>query len=226
MSTQILLVEDNAELAGSLADFLSEVGFEVDFAFNGQSGLELLKQNRYDVVVMDVMMPVKDGLTACAELRDQLFDQTPVLFLTARNTLEDKLKGFSAGGDDYLVKPFAPEELACRLNALLKRVNPEPAGQQKIGELVIDHQALEVYRKGVKIELHDVQFRLLTLLARSAPHPVSRSVLEDSLWPDGLPDSDPLRTHIYRLRLQLDKPFDSPLIKTVHGKGYKLVIPD
>ena len=121
MTTNLLLVEDNTELAGSLGDYLSEVGFDVDYAFNGESCIELIKTNQYDVIVMDIMMPIKDGLTACNELREHYHIDTPLIFLTARDTLDDKLKAFSSGGDDYLVKPFAPEELVCRLNALRNR---------------------------------------------------------------------------------------------------------
>lgn len=225
MATHVLLVEDNTELAGSLADYLSEVGFEVDFAFNGQSCVELVRANPYDVIVMDIMMPIKDGLSTCRELREHHYNETPVLFLTARDSLNDKLEGFAAGGDDYLVKPFAPEELVCRLNALLKRKKPHSRSKQSLGELLIDHRLQNIYRQGVLIELHEIQFKLLVLLAQVAPEPVSRTALENSLWPNGLPESDPLRTHIYRLRLQLDKPFDHALIKTVHGKGYRLAIP-
>lgn len=226
MSTQLLLVEDNSQLAGSLADYLSEVGFDVDFAFNGQSCLELIRQNHYDLIVMDIMMPVKDGLAACRSLREEYHDDTPVLFLTARDSLKDRLEGFAAGGDDYLIKPFAPEELVCRLNVMLKRTSPLTKPKQKLGELKIDRQLRQVFRQGLLIELHDIQFKLLLLLAQAAPAPVPRAFLENNLWPDGLPDSDPLRTHIYRLRARLDKPFDCPLIKTVHGKGYRLAIPE
>lgn len=225
MITHVLLAEDNTALAGSLADFLSEVGFEVDFAYNGRSCLELVKTNHYDAIVMDIMMPVQDGLSACRELREHLYKDTPILFLTARDSLDDKLAGFAAGGDDYLVKPFAPEELVCRLNALLKRKQPEFRAKQSLGELLIDHRLQQVYRQDQLIELHEIQFKLLTLLAQVAPEPVSRMALESSLWPHGLPESDPLRTHVYRLRLQLDKPFSRELIKTVHKKGYRLAIP-
>lgn len=225
METQVLLVEDNADLAGSLADYLSEVGFAVDFAFNGQSCLELLKQNQYDVIIMDVMMPILDGLSTCAALRNDLGINTPVLFLTARDSLDDKVEGFKSGGDDYLVKPFASEELVCRLNALVKRRNAESIEPQQFGELTIDQQLQQVYRQGQLINLHEIQFKILMSLINAAPMIVTRIELEDQLWPEGLPESDPLRSHIYRLRQQLDKPFTVPLIKTVHRKGYRLAIP-
>jgi len=222
--THLLLAEDNTELAGSLADYLSEVGFEVDFAFNGRSCLELVKINHYDVIVMDIMMPVQDGLSACRKLRED-YNDIPIIFLTARNSLDDKIEGFDAGGDDYLVKPFAPEELVCRVNALLKRKQSNFSSNQILGDLTVDHRLQHIYREDMLIELNETQFKLLSLLAQAAPEPVSRLSLEGALWPDGLPDSDPLRTHIYRLRQQLDKPFEKALIKTVHGKGYRLAIP-
>ncbi|MDD1012088.1 response regulator transcription factor [Pseudomonas rubra] len=223
---EILLVEDDRTLAGSLADYLSEVGFDIDFAFNGQTCLERTLQQRYDAIVMDVTMPGLDGLRACKALRKRQ-DQTPILFLTARDTLADKLDGYEAGADDYLIKPFEPQELVCRLHALLRRGKlPSNAEQQQCGELLIDLKRHKVYRQGIAIELQDVPIRLLSLLAEAAPDAVSRKKLEHALWPDELPESDPLRSHIYRLRQALDRPFERELIKTVHGKGYRLAIPD
>ncbi|CRI55280.1 response regulator transcription factor [Pseudomonas sp. CCOS 191] len=223
---EILLVEDDRALAGSLADYLSEVGFEVDFAFNGQSCLERTLEQRYDALIMDVTMPGLDGLRACKALRKRQ-DQTPILFLTARDTLADKLDGYEAGADDYLIKPFEPQELVCRLHALLRRGKlPSSGGQQTCGELLIDLKRQKVYRQGLAIDLQDITIRLLSLLAEAAPDTVSRHKLENALWPDELPESDPLRTHIYRLRQALDRPFERDLIKTVHGKGYRLAIPD
>lgn len=225
MAINILLVEDNVELAGSLADYLSEVGFEMDFVYNGKACIELVKANAYDVIIMDIMMPVQDGLTTCRLLRETLYIDTPIIFLTARGTLDDKLEGFKLGGDDYLVKPFAPEELVCRLNALLKRRQPAfQRVQQTLGDLIINHPLRCISRQGHDIALNELQFQLFTLLAQSAPEPVSRQFLESELWPDGLPESDPLRTHIYHLRQLLDKPFNSELIKTVRGRGYRLDI--
>ncbi|MEM7402027.1 MAG: response regulator transcription factor [Pseudomonadota bacterium] len=226
MTTNLLLVEDNTELAGSLGDYLSEVGFDVDYAFNGKSCLELIKANKYDVIVMDIMMPIKDGLTACSELRENYHIDTPLIFLTARDSLDDKLKGFSSGCDDYLVKPFAPEELVCRLNALRNRGKIKNLNQQTIGDLKIDHQLSHVYRKEVNIDLNNVEFKILAILAQYAPESVSSTRIEDMLWPDGTPGSDPLRIYIYRLRQKLDKPFKSSLIKSVHGKGYRLAVPN
>lgn len=222
----ILLVEDDRALACSLADYLSETGFEIDFAFNGQACLELTQTQRYDAIVMDVTMPGMDGIRACRALRKRQ-DQTPILFLTARDTLADKLDGYDAGADDYLIKPFEPQELVCRIHALLRRGKlPQTEGVLVYGELTIDLNRLMVHRQGMTIELQDVPFRLLTMLAQAAPYALTRKQLERTLWPDEPPESDSLRSHIYRLRQALDRPFEKDLVKTVHGKGYRLAIPD
>lgn len=223
--SQLLLVEDDSALAGSLGDYLSEVGFTVDYAFNGAACLELVQKNTYDAIIMDVTMPALDGISACRRLREQFKNRTPVIFLTARDTLQDKLEGFKAGAEDYLVKPFSPEELVCRLNVLLRRGRPEGQGRQTLGELEIDHDLRLVLRQGVRIELPETLFRMFALLVNAAPLPVSRGVLESALWDDAPPGSDPLRTHIYRLRQSLDAQFETPLLRTVHGKGYRLAIP-
>ena len=224
--TSVLLVEDDNDLAGSLGDYLGESGFDVDFAYNGQMCLQLAQKNRYAVIILDVAMPVMDGITACRELRETYHDSTPILFLTARDTLADKLEGYDAGCDDYLVKPFAAEELVARIGALLKRDRQTSATTQTLGELRINHLTKRAYRKERLLDLHEIQFRILVELARAAPEVVSRRDLESRIWPDALPDSDPLRTHIYRLRQQLDKPFDESLLVTEHGRGYRLVVPD
>lgn len=225
MPIQLLLVEDNNELAGSLGDYLTEVGFEVDYAFNGESCLELSKTNKYDVIVMDIVMPIKDGISTCTELRDSLRIRTPIIFITAKNSLNDKIEGFNSGADDYLVKPFDPEELVCRINALIKRGDLQSSYEQELGELTIDHQLCQVLRNDKIIELKNIEFKILIKLAKHAPEPVSVVTMEDYLWPEGKPSSDPLRVYIYRLRQKLDKPFNTDLLKSVHGKGYRLAIP-
>lgn len=223
---QLLLVEDDSQLAGSLGDYLGETGFVVDFAFNGKSCIELTQQNHYDIIVMDVAMPHMDGLSATEYLRQNQNLDAPILFLTARDTLEDKLKGFEVGGDDYVIKPFEPKELVVRLRALLKRARGHRVQHQQLGELVLDHQMMQVSYKDKTIDLHDIQFRLLHILANDAPGLVSRSSIEQQLWSDQPPEGDALRTHVYRLRKAMDKSFNAELIQTVRGKGYRLAIPN
>lgn len=222
---KVLLVEDDQQLSASLADYLTELEYDVDFAFNGKSALTLLDEDTYDVVIMDVSMPVLDGLDTAKAIRHDQHLDVPIIFLTARDTLEDKLAGFKSGADDYLVKPFSSEELVCRIEAILQRGKLANNSIQSLGELTFNHQLHQVQREGTFIELDDIQFQILSLLAKHAPSPISRVGLEDHLWPDGLPESDPLRTHIYRLRQKLDKPFKTNLVVTVHGKGYRLAIP-
>ena len=222
----LLLVEDDSSLAGSLADYLSERGFDVDFAFNGASGIELARRNQYAVIVMDVSMPVMDGLSACEKLRQEHGINTPIIFLTARDTLDDKIAGYKSGGDDYLVKPFAPEELVCRVDALRKRPPLANAMDLTLGDLTIHPSRLQVTYAGQALELHDTQIRLLLMLANAAPNVVSKKALEAGIWPDETPSSSPLRTHVYRLRRLLGDSFGHHFIRTVHGKGYRIELPD
>lgn len=218
----ILLLDDNVPLADSLGEYLEGVGCKVDYAYTAKSCVNLVSINIYDVLILDITMPGMTGLDACCEIREKLQIATPLLFLTARDTLEDKLLGFSTGCDDYLVKPFAPEELWCRLNALNVRGPRRDIGIQKVGCLHINHSKHTVTRDNVCITLHETQFNILKLLSQHSPNIVSREKLEAELWGENLPESDALRTHMYRLRILLDKPFNKPLITTVHGKGYRL----
>lgn len=223
---EILLVEDDHELAGSLGDYLGEFGYNVDFARDGRSCLELVKQQDYDLIILDVAMPRISGFDTCRQLRHEQ-NHTPVIFLTARDALPDKEEGYAAGGDDYLVKPFEPQELLWRIRALIRRGSPrQPRSAKQLGDLVIDPVAQALIHKGVVTVLPALPFSLLSLLADEAPEPVSRRKLETALWPEGdPPDSDALRTYIYRLRQALGKPYGNELIRTVHGKGYRLAIP-
>lgn len=222
----ILLVEDDYALAGSLGDYLSEFGYEVDYARDGKSCLERVRQQAYDLIVMDVAMPRMSGFDTCRQLRRER-NETPILFLTARDALLDKEEGYTAGGDDYLVKPFEPQELIWRIRALMRRVVPrQPRSPRQVGDLLIDPASQSLSHHGVVSVLPALQFSLLNLLADEAPEPVSRRKLEAALWPEGdPPDSDALRTYIYRLRQALGKPYGNDLIKSVHGKGYRLAIP-
>lgn len=224
---EILLVENDHALAGSLGDYLAEFGYDLDFARDGLSCLERVRQHEYDLIVMDVAMPRMSGFDTCRQLRSRQY-QTPVIFLTARDTLSDKEEGYAAGGDDYLVKPFEPQELLWRIRALMRRRAARPShSPRQLGGLFLDPALQSFSYNGVVAVLPALQFRLLSLLAEEAPHPVSRRNLEAALWPAGdSPDSDALRTYIYRLRQALGKPHGNDLIRTVHGKGYRLAITD
>jgi DNA-binding response OmpR family regulator len=220
---KVLLLEDSVALAGALSDYLEARGCTVDLAFHGHAFLDLASEARFDVYVLDVAVPGIDGLDVCERLRTRRHDETPLIFLTARDTLQDKKAGFARGADDYLVKPFEMEELFFRLQALTARGRRPQVSIQELGELRLDHSAGLVLRNGRRIHLHELQWKVLRLLAARSPLTVERAVLEKALWGDHVPDSDALRTHIYRLRHALTRPGERELIETVHGKGWRLV---
>ncbi|WP_374580986.1 response regulator transcription factor [Pseudoduganella sp.] len=215
----ILVVEDNALLARNLADAFDRVGHSADFAANGEHGLALSLEHPYDVLVLDLALPGIDGLEVCRQLRARLPRRLPVLMLTARDTLQDKLHGFDAGADDYLVKPFAMEELLARCQALAMRHRDAALA---VGSLRIDRRAQTVTRAGQALRLQPVAYQLLLALAEAHPRVMTRSELTQILWRDDPPDSDALRSHLYQLRQALDKPFAQPMLLTVHGVGFRL----
>jgi len=215
---RILLVEDNRDLAANLIDFLELHDCQIDYAVDGSKALVLSRSGQHDLIVLDVMMPGMDGYQVCQQLRKDGHHQ-PVLFLTARDTLDDKLEGFSAGGDDYLVKPFALPELWVRLQALYKRSFNQRGTLLQLADLTMNLDRMTLQRAGTPISLNPACWKLLRLLLQSSPDVVPREQLEYELWGEETPDSDALRTHLYNLRRKIDKPFETPLIHTVHGVG-------
>jgi DNA-binding response OmpR family regulator len=218
----ILVVEDNLALRSSLAETLQAQGHRADFAADGRSGLQLALADPPDVLVLDLNLPGMDGLNVCRHLRERADRHIPVLMLTARDSLDDKLDGFAAGADDYLVKPFAGKELIARCLALSQRHRVGVTHELRIGSLAIDRRRNEARRHGVLLDLQQTPYRILLALAEAWPRTLTRSDLVQRLWGDEAPLSDPLRTHLYLLRQALDKPFERPLLKTVHGVGFKL----
>ncbi len=221
---RILIIEDNSDIAENIADYLEAKGHILDFAMEGIGGLHLALTQTYDVIVLDIMLPGMDGLTLCQNIREKAEKYTPVLMLTARDTLDDKLIGFESGADDYLVKPFALQELAARIRALSKRSKAETNVLLSVGDLNLDPKTLKVSRADEPIELNKICFDILKILMTASPNVVSREDLENSLWGDMPPGSDALRSHIYNLRRKIDKPFKTSLLQTVHGVGFKLVV--
>ncbi len=219
---RILVVEDNLALRTSMATLFESHGHPADFAADGRTGLNLALADPPDVLVLDLALPGLDGLQVCTQLRAQADRHIPILMLTARDTLDDKLKGFTAGADDYLVKPFASEELLARCLALARRHRVGEAHRLRIGSLCIDRRTSEVWRHEQALELQQTPYRILLALAEAWPRTLTRSDLVTRLWGDEVPESDPLRSHLYLLRLALDKPFDKPMLKTVHGVGFRL----
>jgi DNA-binding response OmpR family regulator len=221
-----LVIEDNLDLLANLYDFLETKGHTIDSAADGHQGLALGMRNDYDAIVLDLMLPGLDGLEVARRLRASC-QGTPILMLTARDTLEDKLEGFASGADDYLVKPFALRELEARLAALVRRRRGEHVDRPlHVGELTYDPATRRVRRAGHTITLPPIPLKLLVLLMRESPKVVSRQAMERELWGDSPPDSDALRAHIHILRNAIDKPFAYPLLTTVHGVGYRLAAPD
>lgn len=213
----VLIVEDNRTLAANMIEFLEAHDFECDYADNGNLGLSLAKNQTFNAIILDIMLPGKDGMSICKELRDAGVS-TPILMLTARDTLEDKLQGFQAGTDDYLVKPFDLPEVVARIQVLTKRICNSQA-KLSVGDLVMDIELREVTRTGQVIELNNACWQILEALLKASPKVVSRQEIEQTIWSDQLPDSDVLKSHIYKLRQLIDKPFDYPLIQTVRGVG-------
>ncbi len=223
---RVLVIEDNPDISANLGDFLADREHEVDFASDGVTGLHLAVVNDYDVIVLDLNLPGMDGLEVCRKLRQDARRNTPVLMLTARDQLEQKLAGFQAGADDYLVKPFALQELEARITVLLKRHKGSGARVLNVSDLEFNLDTLEVHRGGKSINLNPTGFKLLQALMEASPAVVTRRELETRVWGEELPDSDSLRVHIHSLRAAIDKPFDKALLQTRHGIGYRLVDPD
>jgi len=223
----LLLIEDHADISEMLTSYFEGRGFSVDYAADGLTGLHLAVTNRYDTIILDLMLPGMDGLSICEKLRRDARDSTPIIMLTARDRLEDKVTGLSTGADDYLVKPFAIAELEARVISQIRRNRGEVAQEfLSVGDLVVDTSTLSVKRAGKLLNLTPIGFKLLKTLMKASPAVVSRQDLERKVWGDILPDSDTLRSHMYNLRKTVDKPFDTNLLKTVQGAGYQLIAGD
>ena len=220
----ILLVEDNADLAGNIIDYLEALGHRLHYAADGEAGLRDALVNRIDVVLLDLALPGRDGLCVCAEIRRRADRRVPILMMTARDTLDDKLTGFASGADDYLVKPFPLAELAARISALAMRPQLDRPYRVSIGPLTIDRQARVATRDGHPLRLTPLLWKLLLQLAEASPDPVTRDEATARLWGDEPPSSDSLRAHVHLLRQVVDKPFDHPMIETVHGIGFRLKV--
>ncbi|CAM2009032.1 response regulator transcription factor [Acanthopleuribacter pedis] len=219
---RVLVIEDNADIAANIHEYLSAEGFTVDHALDGVGGLHLALTQPFDVLVLDLMLPGMDGLALCRNLREQGL-AIPILMLTARDTLDDKLVGFEAGTDDYLVKPFAMQELVARLRALLLRRHRRDGMELTVGDLTLHKGTFEVRRQGRLLELNKVCIRILRYLMENTPNVVTREDLAHYIWDDQPPGSDALRSHIYHLRQVVDKPFNLAMIQTIRGVGFRIL---
>ena len=219
---RILLVEDNHRLNASLRQSLVEDGYAVDSAFDGEEGEELAVLTPYDVIVLDIMLPIKDGLEVCRSLRKRHIN-TAVLMLTARDTVDDRILGLDSGADDYLIKPFALGELRARLRALLRRDGGDKSSLLTIGDLALDPATHMAERGGQIVQLTAKEFSLLEYFMRNADRMISRQMVEDHVWDyDFVSGSNVVDVYIRRLRRKIDEPFEVKLIETVRGAGYRL----
>ena len=219
----VLIVEDHQDLAANIGDFLEAGGMTVDFAADGMTALQLCSQHNYDALVLDIMMPGIDGFEVCQRVREELQQDMPIIMLTARDTLDDKLTGFAQGSDDYLVKPFEMKELEARLVSHIRRHRGELDSKSlQVADIVFDPKTMRVLRDGEVIRLSPIMMQILRILMRESPKLVTREKLEAEIWGEDPPDSDTLRSHLYNLRKLIDKPFQQNMLHTIPGIGYKL----
>lgn len=223
---RILLVEDNVEISRNTAEYFTDHDVLIDFAYDGEQALQLALEHYYDVVILDLMLPKMDGWQVCQLIRERSERHIPILMLTARDSLPDKLHGFQLGADDYLTKPFAFEELHARIMVLMRRPFLNQTKSLNVGPLMLDLGKKELSREGRRIDLNPIPMRIVQILLENHPRAISRSELIEKIWRDEQTDSDALRSHVYQLRQAMDKPFDKPLLKTIHGVGFRLDIAD
>lgn len=220
---RLLLIEDHRDIAANISEFFEARGTSVDHELDGNAGLRKALEASYDAIVLDLMLPGLDGLSLCRQLRHAGRTRVPVLMLTAKDLLEDKIEGFEAGADDYLVKPFSLAELDVRLKALVRRASvPQASRVLTLADLSFDLDTLEAHRGGELLKLTPTTRRILMLLMQNMPRVVTRAELERELWGDEPPQGDFLRAHMHALRTAMDKNFSVKLLHTIHGTGYRL----
>ncbi len=220
----ILLIEDCQSVAEVIFDYFEESEFDLDHAATGTQGLSLAQSQKFDCIILDIMLPGIDGISLCQQLRAE-GNNTPIIMLTARDTNDDMLLGLRQGADDYLVKPFNLELLEARIHGLVRRSSGVGfITQLSCGAITIDINTHQVWREKHEVKLTPTCFKILTLLVKKSPSVTSRQEIEDLLWPDDLPDQDILRKHIYQLRNKIDKPFTENIIETIPKLGYRLAV--
>jgi len=220
----ILLIEDHNDIADMVCDFMESKHYIMDYAADGITGLHLAVTGDYDAIILDLMLPGMDGITLLEKVRNEARKATPILILTARDTLDDKLIGLDAGADDYLVKPFEIKELEARVRAMIRRQRGQSSPETlQVGDLLFDTGTMELKRGDSQIKLSPIGLKILRILMQQSPRVVSRRDIERQVWGDILPDSDTLRSHMYNLRKCIDKPFDDQILHTIQNSGYRLV---
>jgi two-component system, OmpR family, copper resistance phosphate regulon response regulator CusR len=222
---RILLIEDNRRLNTSLKMSLIDDGYAVDSAYDGEEGQDLAEMTPYDAIILDIMLPKKDGLQVCRDLRQERVN-TPIIMLTAKDTVEDRVQGLDSGADDYLIKPFAFQELRARLRALLRRDSSDKTGTITIADLALDPASHTVERSGQSIELTAKEFALLEYFMRNPNRLITRQMAETHIWSydfDGT--SNVVDVYVRRLRRKVDDPYQVKLLETLRGAGYRLIKP-
>jgi DNA-binding response OmpR family regulator len=222
---RVLVVEDSRRLAGIVKRGLLEEGYAVDNAYDGEEAEYMAESTPFDLIVLDIMLPKKDGISVCRDLRAKKVN-TPILMLTAKDSVEDKVTGLDSGADDYLVKPFAFSELLARLRALLRREVLPKVQKLQIGELALDPQSREVWRNGDRVDLTAKEYAIIEYFMRRPNAVVTRTMLGESVWDyefDGL--SNIIDVYVRRLRRKIDREGQESLIQTVRGSGYRLRVP-
>ncbi|MDN4504040.1 response regulator transcription factor [Alteromonadaceae bacterium BrNp21-10] len=218
----ILLVEDNLTIAQQLGEFLSLHQWQVEHACHGQQAIQWAQDNCYDVVLLDLNLPDIDGLQVCTAIKKVALNNPPILMLTARDSFDDKVRGFNQGADDYLTKPFDMREVVLRCSALSRRHTLHRQQRLELGELVLDSARQQVTRQNKDVKLTQIGFKILHELALAHPEPISRRTLVRKIWHDAPPQTDALKSHIYALRNALDKPFTHKILQTIANIGYRL----
>jgi DNA-binding response OmpR family regulator len=222
---RVLVVEDSRRLAGIIKRGLLEEGYAVDNAYDGEEAEYMAETTPFDVIILDIMLPKKDGVAVCKDLRAKNVN-TPILMLTAKDSVEDKVTGLDSGADDYLVKPFAFSELLARLRALLRREVLPKVQKYQVGELALDPQSREVWRDGERLDLTAKEYSILEYFMRRPNAVVTRTMLGESVWDyefDGL--SNIIDVYVRRIRRKIDREGQPSLIQTVRGAGYRLRVP-
>jgi len=226
VSLHILVIEDNPDLAANVCDFLEAKGHVAEAAGDGIAGLHLATTKNYDAIVLDIVLPGMDGLTLCRKFREEARRSTPVLMLTARDALDDRVAGLECGADDYVLKPFALRELEARLKALVRRsTSGMTASVLQVGDLTLDPALIRIHRGDRPISLPPIPFKLLEALMRASPGAIKREALERAVWADAPPDSDALRSHMHTVRAAVDGAGEPPLLHTLRGIGYRIAPP-
>lgn len=223
-SLKVLIVEDERDIAANIWDYLEKRGYVVDHVIDGERGLARAVDGGFDVIVLDLGLPRMDGLELCRRLRSA-GSGVPVLMLTARDTLEDCLNGFEHGADDYMIKPFAMRELEARIRVLHRRGAPLDDVHVTTGELSYSPKSMLAMRAGRSIPLTVSQGRILTILMRESPNVIRREAMLSAVWGEEGGTYAALHTHVCALRTLVDRPFDKPMLQTVHGVGYRLITP-